>query len=100
MKLQVQSIHFDADRKLIDFIQKKVDKLETFYDRMVDGEVFLRLNNEGTENKTVEIKLNVPGQNFFAKEQATSFEAATDQATEALRAQLKKFKTKIKNGRV
>ncbi|MBL7872915.1 MAG: ribosome-associated translation inhibitor RaiA [Cyclobacteriaceae bacterium] len=100
MKLQVQSIHFDADQKLIDFIQKKVDKLETFYDRMVDGEVFLRLNNEGIENKTVEIKLNVPGQNFFAKEQAASFEAATDQATEALRSQLKKFKTKIKNGRV
>ncbi|MCW5911608.1 MAG: ribosome-associated translation inhibitor RaiA [Cyclobacteriaceae bacterium] len=100
MKLQVHSIHFDADQKLINFIQKKVDKLETFYDRMVDGEVYLRLNNEGIENKTVEIKLNLPGQNLFAREQARSFEAATDQATEALRSQLKKFKTKIKNGRV
>jgi putative sigma-54 modulation protein len=100
MKLQVHSIHFDADQKLIDFIQKKVDKLETFYDRMVDGEVFLRLNNEGIDNKTVEIKLNGPGQNFFAKEQARSFEAATDLATEALKAQLQKFKTKLTNGRV
>lgn len=99
MKLQVHSIHFDADQKLIDFIQKKVDKLETFYDRLVDGEVFLRLNNEGIENKTVEIKLNVPGQNLFSKEQARSFEAATDLATEALRTQLKKFKTKVNNGR-
>ncbi|HNP94336.1 MAG TPA: ribosome-associated translation inhibitor RaiA [Cyclobacteriaceae bacterium] len=100
MKLQVHSIHFDADRKLIDFIQKKVDKLETFYDRMVDGEVFLRLNNEGSENKTVEIKLKVPGSQLFAKEQASTFEAATDQATEALRKQLRKFKTKVTNGRV
>jgi len=100
MKLQVHSIHFDADQKLIDFIQKKVDKLETFYDRMVDGEVFLRLNNEGNENKTVEIKLNVPGQNLFAKEQATSFEAATDLATEALRSQLEKFKAKLRDVRV
>lgn len=100
MKLQVHSIHFDADRKLIDFIQKKVDKLETFYDRMMDGEVFLRLNNEGIENKTVEIKLKVPGDQLFAKEQAKSFEAATDLATEALRKQLKKFKTKITNGRI
>jgi len=100
MKLQVHSIHFDADRKLIDFIQKKVDKLETFYDRMVDGEVFLRLNNEGIDNKTVEIKLNGPGQKFFAKEQARSFEAATDLATEALKVQLQKFKTKVTNGRV
>jgi putative sigma-54 modulation protein len=99
MKLQVHSIHFDADYKLIDFIQRKVDKLETFYDRLVDGEVFLRLNNEGTENKTVEIKLNVPGTQLFAVEKAKSFEAAADQATEALRTQLKKFKTRVKNGR-
>ena len=100
MKLQVHSIHFNADVKLIDFIQKKVDKLETFYDRMVDGEVFLRLNNEGIENKTVEIKVKVPGSQLFAKEQAKSFEEATDLATEALRAQLKKFKTKVREGRV
>lgn len=99
MRLQVHSIHFDADRKLITFIQKKLDKLETFYDRLVDGEVFLRLNNEGIENKTVEIKLRVPGTLLFAKEQARSFEAATDLASEALRAQLKKFKTKLKAGR-
>lgn len=100
MRLQVHSIHFNADQKLIDFIQNKIDKLETFYDRLVDGEVFLRLNNEGIDNKTVEIKLRVPGNQLFAKEQARSFEAATDLATEALRAQLKRFKTKIKNGRV
>lgn len=99
MKLQVQSIHFDADVKLINFIQRKVDKLETFYDRMVDGEVFLRLNNEGIENKTVEIKLNMPGTQLFAVEKAKSFEAAADLATEALRSQLKKFKTRVKQGR-
>jgi len=99
MKVQVHSIHFDADSKLIGFIQKKLDKLETFYDRLVDGEVFLRLNNEGIENKTVEIKLRVPGSQLFAVEKAKSFEAATDLAADAMRMQLKKFKTKVKNGR-
>lgn len=97
MKLQVHSIHFDADKKLVHFIQKKINKLETFYDRLVDGEVFLRLNNEGIQNKTVEIKLNVPGTQLFAVEKARSFEAAADQAANALRMQLKKVKTKIKN---
>lgn len=96
MKLQVHSIHFDADSKLVEFIQKKVDKLETFYDRVVDGEVFLRINNEGVENKTVEIRVKVPGNQLFAKEHAKSFEAATDLATEALKNQLKKFKEKMK----
>lgn len=95
MKLQMHSIHFDADQKLVDFIQKRADKLETFYDRIIDGEVFLRLDHsESKDNKIIEIKLNIPGQQLFAKEQSKSFEAATDVAIEALRRQLKKHKEK------
>ncbi len=100
MRLQVHSIHFDADQKLIDFIQLRIDKLHTFYDRLVGGEVFLRLNNEGINNKTVEIRITVPGRNLFAKEHARSFEAAVDLATEALRSQLDRFKTKVKSKRL
>ena len=95
MKVQVQSIHFDADQKLIDFIQKKLDKLETFYDRTIDSEVILRLNNEGVENKSVEIKLNVPGEQLFAHKTNGSFEAATDHCAEALRRQIKRHKEKV-----
>ncbi len=95
MKLQMHSIHFDADQKLIDFIQKKADKLDTYFDRIIDGEVFLRLDNhEKKENKIVEIKMNVPGKTLFSKHQSDSFEAATDEAIEGLRRQLKKFKEK------
>src|SRR6476469_5761566 len=62
MKVQMQSVHFDADQKLLDFIQKRLDKLETFYDRVTEGEVIMRLNNkDGIANKTVEIKVLVPG---------------------------------------
>ena len=101
MRVQVHAVHFSADQKLIRFVRRKLEKLETFYDRMVHGEVFLRLNNsEGIENKTVEISLKVPGSVLFAKEHARSFEAATDLATDALRNQLKKFKTKLRAGRV
>lgn len=96
MKLQMHSIHFDADSTLLDFIQRKVDKLETYYDRVIDGEVFLRVENDGQqENKMVEIKLNSPGNQFFAKEHSKSFEAGTDAAVEALRRQLKKHKEKL-----
>lgn len=99
MRSRVHSIHFDADRKLIDFIQQRIDKLHTFYDRLVHGEVFLRLNNEGINNKTVEIRITVPGKNLFAKEQARSFEAAVDSAAESLRSQLDRFKTRLKTKR-
>jgi putative sigma-54 modulation protein len=96
MKLQMHSIHFDADRKLIDFIQKKADKLDTFYDQIIDGEVFMRIDkNNSKANKIIEIKLNVPGKQFFAKNQADSFEAATDEAVEGLRRQIKKYKEKV-----
>lgn len=96
MKLQMHSIHFDADRKLIDFIQKKADKLETFYDQIIDGEVFMRLDkNDNNSNKIVEIKMNVPGKQFFAKNQSDSFEAAADEAVEGLRRQIKKYKEKM-----
>lgn len=96
MKLQMHSIHFDADQKLLDFIQRRADKLETYYDRIIDGEVFLRLEKSGNkENKVVEIKLGIPGSTLFAKEQKASFEAAADEAMEALRRQIKKHKEKL-----
>ncbi|WP_299822640.1 ribosome-associated translation inhibitor RaiA [uncultured Pontibacter sp.] len=95
MKLQMHSIHFEADQQLTDFIQQKVDKLETFYDRVVEGEVFLKHNNnDGIDTKTVEIKLFVPGSTLYSEEDAPSFEAAADAAVEAMRRQLKKYKEK------
>ena len=96
MKLQMHSIHFDADSKLLNFIQQKVDKLETYYDRLIDGEVYLKVEkDEARENKEIEIKLNSPGNQFFSKERAKSFEAATDAAVEGLRRQVRKHKSKI-----
>ncbi len=95
MKLQIHSIRFDADVKLLDFIQKKADKLDTFFERIIDGEVMLRLDNDTqNENKIVEFKLNIPGHQLFAKEKSKSFEAAADSAIEALRKQLTKYKEK------
>ena len=96
MKLHMHAVHFDADRKLLGFIQQKADKLDTFYDRILDGEVFLRLDKgeHSRENKVVEIKLNVPGGTLFVKECDTSFERAADTAVEALKGQIKKHKDK------
>ena len=96
MKLQMHSVHFDADRKLLSFIQERADKLDLFYDRITEGEVFLRLNNEGIKNKTVEIKLMVPGAILYSSENAGTFEVAADEAIEALRQQIKKYKEKQK----
>jgi putative sigma-54 modulation protein len=97
MKLDIQSVHFKADQKLLDFIQSRADKLDQYFDGIISGEVILRLDKSETkENKIVEMKLEVPGNNPFAKKQAASFEEATDECIEAMRRQVKKVKEKLK----
>ena len=92
----MHSIRFVADQSLISFIQKKADKLDRFFDRIIDGEVFMRLDKDNNmENKIIEIKLNIPKNQLFAKERAKSFEEASDLAVEALKKQIIKHKDKI-----
>jgi putative sigma-54 modulation protein len=95
MELRVHAIHFDADKKLLDFVNKKVDKLTTYDDQLMSGEVCLRLDNaDNQSNKVAEIKINASGTEMFAKKQCHSFEEATDLAVDALRRQIKKYKEK------
>lgn len=97
MKVRVQSIHFDADQKLLQFVSEKVDKLTQFFDDIIDGEVFLRIDkSNSTENKIAEIRINTPGKTMFAKEQCKTFEEAIDSAVEAMRKQITKHKEKVK----
>lgn len=98
MKITVQSIHFDADKKLLNFIQKRADKLDQFFDHIINGQVYLKLENTGDEaNKVVEIKLMLPGNQLFAKELCKTFEEATDKSIESLRRQVSKHKTKVQS---
>lgn len=95
MKIRVQSIHFTADKKLLDFIQKKADKLDLFFDQIISGEVYLKLENvEDEANKITEIKVMLPGSQIFAKYQCKTFEEATDLAIESLIKQITKHKQK------
>lgn len=90
MNVNVQSIHFDADNKLVTFINEKLAKLSQFHDNIIGGDVFLRLEHDGEnrENKHVEIRLNVPGSDLFAKRRGKSFEEAVISTVEALRTQV------------
>ena len=97
MQVNAQSVNFNADRKLIDFIQIKMDKLETYYDKIINGDVFLKVENiSEKENKIVEIMLNVPGDKFMVKKQCKSFEEAVDSACSSLERKLIKRKEKLR----
>ena len=96
MDIQVHSLHFTADKKLVDFINEKVGKLELFFDNIIATELFLRLDkSQDGDNKIAEVKMLIPGKELFAKKQCKSFEEATDLAVEALRKQVNKHKEKI-----
>ena len=97
MKININSVHFKTDKKLDFFITEKLEKLSTFYDGLISGEVILKLDNsDAHNNKIAEIRLNVRGNDLFAKKHSKSFEEAIDAAIEALRRQLKKHKEKYR----
>jgi putative sigma-54 modulation protein len=95
MNIQIHSVRFDADKKLIDFVHQKLEKLTQFDEEIVNAEVYLRLDKDHErENKITEIKLELPGGPLFAKKQTKSFEEATDEAIDALKKQITKHKQK------
>ena len=95
MKVTIQSPQHAVNAKLNHFIQKKLDKLELFYDRIIRAEVFLKLvNSSEKSNKIAEILLHIPGEQLVIKKEASSFEAAIDLGVQSLERGLKKTKAK------
>lgn len=96
MKVDVQAVNFTVDKKLVDFINLKMEKLEKYYDRVVSADVFLKVESTSEkENKMAEVKIHVPGDSFIVKKQCKTFEEAIDQAKESLERVLLKRKEKI-----
>ncbi|MCJ8291367.1 MAG: ribosome-associated translation inhibitor RaiA [Crocinitomicaceae bacterium] len=96
MDFKVNTVHFTADKKLVDFIHEKVKKLGLMSDQIIASEVYLRVDkNSDKENKIAEVKLLLPGSELFAKKQCKSFEEATDNVVDALKRQLEKYKSKV-----
>ena len=100
MQVNISSVKFKADQKLLDFIKLKVDKLQNYYEGVLGGDVILKMNAipkfiDLKDNKITEIKLMIKGDDIFAKKQSKSFEESTDMAVEALRRQLRKHKGKL-----
>ena len=98
MKVYIQSINFNASSDLLFFIKKKVALLEKFNDKIVDAEVFLKVENSSDkENKIAEIKINIPGKELVVKKQFKSFEEAISTGVESLKRRLKKSKEKSRD---
>lgn len=97
MNIRINAVRFDADRKLEQFIERKVSKLSRYFDDIINAEVYLKLENTpDLENKVVEVKLYIPGGDLFARKHTKSFEESTDIVVDALKQQILKHKEKLR----
>ncbi len=97
MNVNIQTVHFDADEKLVELVSRKVLKFSTFHDRITKVDVFLKLDNivHTIKDKVVEIKVHVPRHEFFVKTSSKSFEESFDAAFESIINQIKRKKEKL-----
>ncbi len=94
MNVQIQTVHFDADSKLIEHVNAKIDKLKTFHDKIIGADVYLKLDNMSHQvrDKVAEIKVYVPGHSYFVKHQSKNFEESFNTAFDSLVSQVKRQK--------
>ncbi len=97
MNVNIQTVHFDADSKLISYIEKKITKLSQFHDGITKVDVYLKLDNvvHNIKDKIAEIKVIVPRHEFFVKHSCKSFEESFDEAMDAVITQIKRKKEKL-----
>lgn len=97
MNVQIQTVRFDADQKLVDHIQKKLEKLKTFHDKITGVEVYLKLDSlsEKVRDKVAEIRVSIPKHSLFAKSESKIFEESFDNAFASLVEQIKRQKQKM-----
>lgn len=98
MKVSVNAVNFNVDRKLVVFIQERLTKLEKYYDKVVSADVFLKVEKTSEkENKVVEVKIHVPGDDFIVKKQYRTFEEALEVSAESIERLLVKRKEKVRS---
>ncbi len=97
MNVNIQTVHFDADDKLVEYVSRKLQKLNTFHDRILKVDVFLKLDNvvHTIKDKIAEIRVHVPRHDFFVKASSKSFEESFDSAMESIVSQIKRKKEKL-----
>lgn len=98
MNVNIQTVRFEADSKLLEYVNKKMEKLNTFHDKIIKTDVYLKLDNvvHSIKDKTVEINVQVPRQNYFVKATSKSFEESFDLALDSMINQIKRKKEKLR----
>lgn len=97
MNVQIQTVHFDADSKLVDHVNAKIEKMRTFHDHIIGVEIYLKLDNLSAQvkDKIAEIKVYIPKHSYFVKQSSKTFEESFDRAFDSMVNQLKRQKERM-----
>lgn len=100
MTVYTEAVAFKADTKLLTFIEEKLAKLETMFDRIIDARVTLKLESRGkVKDKVAEVRIHLPGQTLIAKHANKSFEASIMEIIDSLKRQIKRYKSRLQEKR-
>lgn len=95
MRVSYQSVNFQADQKLVDFLEKKIAGLDKFHDKIIAADVFLKVQKTSEkENKITELNIKIPGSDLVVKKDRKTFEEAISLSVDSMKRQLKKSKEK------
>ncbi len=95
MNLKIQSVKFNAEDHLLEFIEGKMAKLEHFVDYVVAAQVILKLDKDHEKgNKLVTIRVEIPGGELVTEQRSRTFEESVDEGIDALKRQIEKHKNR------
>ena len=95
MKINIQTVHFSMNSNLQKYIEKRLSKLNLYYNRIVSVDLYLNLDNHNDQtNKSVELRINIPGDDVVVGKKSESFEKSLDMAASSAERMLKRRKEK------
>jgi len=95
MEINIQSVKFTADRKLLTLIENKIQKFDRFNSDIIKAEVILKLDKDSVEgNKVITLRILVPSHELVAERRSKTFEEAIDLVSDSMKNQMEKLKDK------
>ncbi len=95
MDKTIEPVNFNASQDLINHVGEIFDKLTKYNDRIVKADIYLKsLRETPTGDKSVEVRIFLPGKDVFVDQAAESFISAAQQAFDRLKVILTKEKEK------
>lgn len=96
MKINLQTVGFTPNEHLVAYVNEKLNKLDTYYDQIIAADVYMKIdNNNSKDNKVLDVRLEVPGDDIVVSKKGQAYEECVDLAADTLKKLIIKRKEKM-----